>query len=54
MPSELEIIKEKLRRAEFNLDVAEGLLEDSRDLMNNTHCYDTEVYHEIGHYFDNK
>lgn len=33
------------------LSRAESLLSEAHDLMDNVHCYDTDIYHEISKYF---
>lgn len=41
-------LKEKLHEKNVRLDEAESLLQDARSLMDNVHCYESEVYKEIG------
>ena len=41
----METIKEKLNKCE-------NLLSEAHDLMDDVHCYDTEIYHEISRYFN--
>lgn len=41
-------LKKKLHEKNVRLDEAESLLQDARSLMDNVHCYETEVYKEIG------
>lgn len=45
---------EELEKTKNILDIANDLLEEVHELMSNTHCYDTEIYHDINIYFQGK
>lgn len=36
------------------LNDCENLLSEAHDLMDDVHCYDTDLYHEISKYFEGK
>lgn len=45
MYHEIEELREKLSEAE-------SLLSEAQDVLDNVHCYDTDIYHAITRYFD--
>ncbi len=43
---------EELEETKNILGIADYLLSEAHELMSNTHCYDTEIYHDINIYFE--
>ena len=48
----LHVIVGKTYELEEKLSVANSLLLEAHDLMDDTHCYDTKIYHAISKYFN--
>lgn len=42
----------KIKELESKLNEALNLLSEAKDLMGNTHCYDYEIYYDIGKFLE--
>jgi archaellum component FlaC len=52
LATEVSRVTNKLKDTKNDLSTATGLLSEAHDLMDDVHCYDTELYREISRYFN--